>query len=87
MQIVDFYLTDEERNSGVWQSVKTHFERLLAKKRAENDNPNLTAEQTATLRGHIDCLKAMIALGKKPPQMAAPAARPGPRPDYGAQYG
>ena len=84
--IVDFYLTTDERNSGTWQSLKAHFERMLAKKRIDNDNPKLTDVETATLRGHIDCLKAMIALGKTPPQMAATAARPA-RALTGARHG
>ena len=85
--ISDDFLTAEERNSPVWESVCRHLERMLAKKRIENDNPKLTDVETATLRGHINCLKAMIALGSKPPQMTAPTARPQPRPDYGAKYG
>ncbi len=79
--IIENFLTDDERTSPVWQSVKAHLERMLAKKRIDNDNPNLTDVQTATLRGHIACLTAILALGKKPPAMAAPTARPGPRPD------
>ncbi len=84
--IIDNFLTDDERNSPVWESVRGHLERMLANKRVENDK-NLTDAETATLRGHIQCLKAIIALGRKPPPVAAPAARPGPRPDYGAKYG
>lgn len=85
--IIEDFLTDDERTSPVWQSVRQHLERMLAKKRLDNDNPNLTDVQTATLRGHIQCLNAMLALGRKPPQMTAPVARPGPRPDLGAKYG
>lgn len=85
--IVDFFLTDDERTSPVWQSVQGHLERMLARKRIDNDNPNLTDVQTATLRGHIACLTAMLALGKKPPATVASSARPGPRPDLGAMYG
>lgn len=85
--IFESFLTDDERTSPVWQSVQGHLERMLAKKRIENDNPNLTDVQTATLRGHIQCLTAFIALGRKPPQMTAPVARPGPRPDLGAWHG
>lgn len=85
--IADFYLTHEERASAVWKSVERRLREKLEKKRVENDNPELTDVETATLRGHIACLKAMLALGEKPPEMTATAARPGPRPDYGAQYG
>ena len=85
--IIDNFLTDEERASPVWRSVQQHLERMLAKKRVENDNPKLTDVETATLRGHLQCLRAILALGAKPPEMMATAARPGPRPDYGAKYG
>ena len=85
--IIENFLTDDERASGTWKSVQAHLERMLAKKRIENDSPNLTDVQTATLRGHIQCLRAIIALGQKPPQMTAPNARPGPRIDLGAKYG
>lgn len=86
-QIVDNFLTDDERTSPVWQSVKGHLERMLAKARILNDNPNLTPVQTATLRGQIQTLRAMITLGATPPVMTAPNARPGPRIDLGAKYG
>lgn len=85
--IIESFLTDEERMSGTWQSAQKHLERMLAKKRLENDNPRLTDVETATLRGHIQCLNAIIALGRKPPEMTAPMARPGPRIDLGAKYG
>lgn len=85
--IVDNFLTQDERLSPVWTSVKGHLERMLAKARAQNDNPKLTPVETATLRGHIFTLKAMIALGVEPPVMTAPNARPGPRIDLGAKYG
>lgn len=86
--ISDNFLTQDERTSPVWASVKVHLERMLAKKRVENDNPKLTAVETATLRGHIECLNAFLSLGHEPPpKIAAPSARPGPRPDYGAKYG
>lgn len=85
--IADFFLTDDERTSPVWQSVKAHLERMLAAKRLENDNPKLTDVETATLRGQINLLKAFLALGKTPPPLAVPDARPRPRIDLGAKYG
>lgn len=85
--ITDFFLTDDERTSPVWQSVRAHLERMLDRKRIENDNPLLTEKQTDVLRGQIQVLIAMLALGKKPPPLTAPVARPGPRPDLGAKYG
>ena len=85
--IFEYYLTEDERASGIWQNLKGHLDGMLEKKRRENDNPKLTDVETATLRGHIECLKAVISLGNTPPAMTAPKARPGPRPDYGARYG
>lgn len=86
-QIADNFLTEDERTSPVWQSVKGHLERMLAEKRVLNDNPNMTTVETAALRGQINLLKAFLALGSKPPVMMAPAARPTPRGDLGAKYG
>ncbi len=86
-QIIESFLTDDERTSPVWQSVQGHLERMIAKKRIENDNPKLTDVETATLRGHIACLTAILALGKEPPPKVAPTARLRPRVDLGAKYG
>lgn len=86
-QIADNFLTDDERSSAVWQSVKAHLERMLAKARIENDNPELTDVETATLRGRIQLLTAFLALGRQPPVKVASSARPGPRIDLGAKYG
>ena len=85
--IGDNFLTEDARASSAWREVQDHLQRMLAKKRIENDNPELTDVETATLRGHIQLLKAFIALGAKPPAMTAPSARPGPRQDLGAKYG
>ena len=85
--ISDKFLTKDERTSPVWQSVRKHLERMLAKKRIENDSPKLTAEETATIRGHIQLLTAFLALGDEPPPMTAANARRGPRIDLGAKYG
>ncbi len=85
--IIESFLSDEERKSGVWRKVQEHLEAMLAKKRLENDNPKLTDVETATLRGHINCLKAFLALGKTPPEMTATNARPGARVDWSKQYG
>ncbi|HET8727584.1 MAG TPA: hypothetical protein VFO41_08760 [Alphaproteobacteria bacterium] len=71
---LDIVLTDEERASGAWRALKAKFEAILDRKRKENDNPNLTDVETATLRGHIACLKAVLALDK-PPLAAVPDAR------------
>lgn len=86
-QLTDDLLTQEERSSPVWQSMRAHFERMLAKLRIENDNPELTAVETATLRGRIECLKSIRDLGKEPPPKVAPMARPSPRPAVGDWIG
>lgn len=86
-QIIDNFLTKDERTSPVWQSVRGHLERMLVQKRRLNDNHKLTPVETAMLRGQIETLKAMLALGSEPPVMTAPSARPGARVDLGAKYG
>ncbi len=85
--IIESFLTQDERTSPVWQSVSRRLEEMLAAKRIENDNPNLDPAPTQALRGQIACLKAIIALGKKPPEQVASKARQGPRVDLGAKYG
>lgn len=85
--VEDSFLTREERASPIWASVRNHLQRMLEEKRTANDNPKLTDVETATLRGHIQMLKAFIALGNEPPQSVAPDARPRPRIDLGAKYG
>lgn len=82
--IVDNFLSKEERTSPVWQSVKGHLERMLAKRRIENDNPKLTPVETAMLRGQIQTLRAMIALGAEPPAMTATPGSAYPRQALGA---
>ncbi len=84
---IDFFLSKEERESPVWQSLKARLEKKLTSLREKNDDQKLTDMQTATLRGHIDCLKAVIALGNEPPPKVVPDARPQPRIDLGAKYG
>ena len=85
--IGDNFLTEDARTSPVWREVQDHLQRMLAKKRIENDNSKLTDVETATLRGHIQLLKAFVSLGAKPPAMTAPSGSAQPRPDYGKIYG
>ena len=86
-QTTDFYLTHDERTSPVWMSVCAHVTRMIEGKRTELENAKLTHVETATLRGHIESLRAIIALGKQPPPKVATDARPSPRTDLGAKYG
>lgn len=67
--------------------LKAHFEEELARLRQRNDAPGLTEIQTAALRGNIQFLKGFLSLWDPPLPQVATAARPGPRPDYGAKYG
>lgn len=64
-----FELTSGERMSPLWMRLKAHFEAELQLMRMRNDNPKLTEQDTAALRGNISRLKATIALGDdRPPQ-------------------
>ena len=83
----DFHLSKEARTSPVWAEVLTHLNRMLDGKRTDLENPELTDVETATLRGHIQMLKAFIVLGNEPPPEVAPVARTRPRGDLGAMYG
>lgn len=86
-KIFEFFLSEDDRTSPVWLRLKARLEEKLADLREKNDNVNLTDVKTATLRGHIECLKAVLALGDQPPPMVATGARPPPRTDLGALYG
>jgi len=62
-----FTLTPGERQSGVWQKLVEHMEEQLKNKRGKNDDLALDPIKTAAVRGHIECLKGLIALGEEPP--------------------
>ena len=64
-----FYLSRGDRQTGLWLRLRDHLETKLASLRGRNDGP-LNERETATLRGHIECLKGIIALGTEelPPQ-------------------
>jgi hypothetical protein len=61
----DFALTANDKANPLWARIKAHLQDRLADARVRNDNPSLTMTeaQTAALRGHIACLKQIIALG------------------------
>ena len=56
-------LTEGDIQSGQWQRIKLHLESELAKLRIKNDS-QWDELKTAFLRGHIECLKRIIALGQ-----------------------
>lgn len=62
-----FELTAGEKLSPLWARLKAHFETQLQSMRARNDRA-MTELETAALRGHISCLKALLALGEDRPQ-------------------
>lgn len=62
----EFTLSSSERTSEVWRRLAKEMNKRLQSKREENDGPLDTA-QTATVRGHIECLKSLLALGDDPP--------------------
>ena len=71
--MLDAFLTKDERASLVWKSLRARFEKKLQDLRKHNDSANLTEAETARLRGHIQCLKALLALdADPPPQQARP---------------
>lgn len=63
-----FELSTGEKSHPLWARLKAHFEDQLKILRARNDSPKNEIE-TATLRGHIACLKAIISLGDDKPQI------------------
>ena len=56
-------LTEGDLNSGLWQRIKLHMESELLKLRIKNDS-QWDELKTAFLRGHIECLKRILALGE-----------------------
>lgn len=63
-----FELTDGERHHPLWTRLSAHLSEKLAQLRVKNDGA-LTEQETATLRGEINCLKRVIALGHEPPRI------------------
>lgn len=64
---IEFRLTSAERASPLWLRLREHLDLKLQQKRARNDDHTLTEQQTAVMRGHIQCLKEIILLEKMPP--------------------
>lgn len=62
---VPFTLNQGEKLSPLWARLRNHLEDELTSARKRNDNPKLSADDTAALRGEIKQLKAFIALGNE----------------------
>lgn len=58
-------LTDGERNHPLWCKLDEHLQARLLILRAKNDGP-LDALQTATIRGQITEVKALLSYGAVP---------------------
>lgn len=69
-------LTDEERNSAVWQKVDKYLSDQLDTLRKANDNPQ-DAEKTADIRGQIKFIKRMRNETKEKPKHKADGVRYG----------
>lgn len=68
MTPITFTLSEIDKNTGLWLSLKGHMERQLAAARVRNDW-SLPEHETATIRGEIACLKRLISLGDDRPKM------------------
>jgi len=67
MNILDrFELSQGEKMHPLWYRLKAQLEKDLQALRERNDRPQDEME-TATLRGHIKALRAIIALGDDRP--------------------
>lgn len=60
-----FILTDGERHHPLWLKLEAHLQARTAILRAKNDGP-LDALQTATIRGQITEVKALLSYGAAP---------------------
>lgn len=60
-----FILTDGERHHPLWLKLEAHLQARVAILRAKNDGP-LDALQTATIRGQITEVKALLSYGAAP---------------------
>ena len=66
-----FALTKDQRASQLWVSIAGHLKTELDRLRARNDSATLSEAETARLRGHIQCIKALLALDTDPPPLQA----------------
>lgn len=63
----DFELTTVEKNSPFWFRLNRYFVDSLQQQRERNDSITNDEHKTAVIRGHIEFLKRVIALGEEPP--------------------
>lgn len=65
-------LTQVDVNSALWRKLEEHLKTKLLMLRAKNDG-NLSADETAKLRGRIAEIKNMIELGNLAPSQQVDA--------------
>lgn len=65
----DFALSEGERNSAFWLRLTKYFADQLQFERERNDSIANDEHKTAVIRGHIEFLKQVIALGDEPPSI------------------
>lgn len=56
-------LNDAERRSALWRKIARHIEARTQELRGNNDAISLDERSTAVIRGRIDELKNLLALG------------------------
>lgn len=61
--------TDGDKAQPVWNKLQEYWAARLDVLRKTNDDPQLTEQQTAALRGEIKQLKAFIALNQDAPEI------------------
>lgn len=66
-----FFLTPQERMDPLWRKLSAWMSEELDKRRERNDE-GMTEFQTATLRGEIKLLKAILKLDAERPIIQAP---------------
>ena len=71
-----FVLSDNDKAQPIWARLRAHAESELTRLRIMNDSEKLTEMETATLRGHIKCLKVLLHLGDDPPDMTGDQGAP-----------
>lgn len=65
-------LTDLEKQSAVWLKLERHLTETLTSLRSQNDG-DLDLTATARLRGRINAVKQILALGVSPEPVQAEA--------------
>ena len=61
----DFKLSQHESDSAIWKKVRGFLQDSLEKYRIINDEPRSELE-TAAIRGKIECIKEILAIGRRP---------------------